>query len=340
MGSLKRHLLRLMAAPAVAGSFAALTRGCATIFMLHRFREPARGIQGDDPGVLKHVLSYLRKHRYQLVSAADVVARLKAREPLLRRAVAFTIDDGYAEQADQAALFAEFDCPVTTFVATGFLDCLIWFWWDRIEYAFEHTRRRKVTVELHSTELNYHWQHPAQLASVQEDFTRRCKRVPDVEKNAAIDRLAAALEVEIPQQAPDRYTPMSWDQLRACERMGMTFGPHTVTHPVLSQVSDAVASREIGDSWLRLRAEAASPVPVFCYPNGQTGDFGEREFRILAKLGMQGAVVSTPGHASVRSFHRAPDARFQVQRMAYPGDLPTSVQYVSGLEILKRFVRR
>ena len=57
--------------------------------------------------------------------------------PPLNRAVAFTIDDGYVEQATVAApVFAEFDCPVTTFVTSGFLDRALWFWWDQIEYVF------------------------------------------------------------------------------------------------------------------------------------------------------------------------------------------------------------
>ncbi len=30
---------------------------------------------------------------------------------------------------------------------------------------------------------------------------------------------------------------MSWDQARLCEERGMTFGPHTVTHPILSRAA-------------------------------------------------------------------------------------------------------
>lgn len=40
-------------------------------------------------------------------------------------------------------MFAEFDCPFTTFLTTGFLDRTLWFWWDRIEYVFCHAVRRE-----------------------------------------------------------------------------------------------------------------------------------------------------------------------------------------------------
>lgn len=56
---------------------------------------------------------------------------------------------------------------------------------------------------------------------------------------------------------------MTWEQARGCEQMGMTFGPHTVTHPILSRTTDAQANDEITESWKRVREELNSPVSVF-----------------------------------------------------------------------------
>ena len=133
---------------------------------------------------------------------------------------------------------------------------------------------------------------------------------------------------------------MSWDQLRSCVGSGMTFGPHTVTHPVLSRATDAQSEYELEESWRRLKEQAISPVPVFCYPNGQEADFGAREVRTLQAMGLAGAVVGTPGHASVRAYNEDAAAPFKVRRIAYPDDLPTLVQYVSGFETFKQTLRR
>lgn len=118
---------RIISAPGVASLFSPAQRDCATIFMLHRFQDPNRGIAGFDPAQLRRGLEYLRKNRYELVSLENIFDRLARRGSALRGAVAFTIDDGYVDQAEIAGgVFAEFDCPVTTFVATGFLDGHLW----------------------------------------------------------------------------------------------------------------------------------------------------------------------------------------------------------------------
>jgi peptidoglycan/xylan/chitin deacetylase (PgdA/CDA1 family) len=132
---------------------------------------------------------------------------------------------------------------------------------------------------------------------------------------------------------------MTWDDLRAAERLGMTFGPHTVTHPILSQTDDGQSQRELVTSWERLRAEAARPAPVFCYPNGMLADFTEREMRTLREQGLIGAVLGVAGYADRPRFARAPHGPYLVHRFSYADHLAQNLQYASGLERLKEILR-
>ena len=162
------------------------------------------------------------------------------------------------------------------------------------------------------------------------DLTGRCKSASEAEKNAAIDGLAEIADVELPDDAPPPYAPMSWGDLRACETRGMTFGAHTVTHPILAQASDAQSAEEIIGSVERLRAEAARPVSIFCYPNGRPQDFGEREFATLRSVGIVGA-LGQEGHASRNAF-RAPDGAYRVPRVGFPRAVPNlSKQLIRSL---------
>jgi peptidoglycan/xylan/chitin deacetylase (PgdA/CDA1 family) len=133
---------------------------------------------------------------------------------------------------------------------------------------------------------------------------------------------------------------MSWDDLRSAETTGMRFGPHTVTHPILSRVDDVQARAELEGSWARLRAEARNPVPIFCYPNGGRDDFGEREIRLLGGMGLAGAVVGEPGYADARTFAKAQTARYTVRRFSCPDDHLKFIQYASGVERAKQILRR
>src|SRR5947199_34779 len=126
-GASRRFLLRVMGAEILAPALRTLGRRLLSIFTLHRFTDPDLGVVGHDPALLRYHLAYLRRHHYRLFSLTDVVRQIEnggtggwgGRAP----AVAFSVDDGYAGYARIAApIFAEYDCPVTLFVTTGFLD--------------------------------------------------------------------------------------------------------------------------------------------------------------------------------------------------------------------------
>ena len=187
--------------------------------------------------------------------------------------------------------------------------------------------------------IRYELIHEDAIGVAREDFVHHCKTLGD-EKHKAIDRLAENAEVDLPGRAPAMYAPMTWDDARACERKGMTFGPHTVTHPILSQLpTEQQAVVEISESWRRLCMEVRNPVPVFCYPNGRWTDFGPREIEVFRNLGLSGAVVGERGFADPESFRQDKDGPFKVCRLSFPETLSDLIQCVSGIERCKQIVR-
>lgn len=313
------------------------------VFMLHRFPDPSIGNQSaHNISDIRAMLGYLRRHRFELVSLQTMYER-GARGERLDGAIAFTIDDGYRDHAHVAApLFAEFDCPVTTFLTTGFLDGKIWFWWDQIDFVFRNTSLSNIDVAIDtgtaSASMNLRWTTPQERDAAQAAFTIACKAVREERKHEAIAQLAAAAHIELPSTPPRAYAPMSWDDARVAERKGMNFGPHTVTHPILARASDEQSRYEIEESWSRLNQELAQPVPVFCYPNGQEGDYGTREINTLATAGLLGSVIGSGGYATGDDIRHS-ENRFRVRRFAMPDTIADMVQYVTGLERVKERIR-
>ena len=340
-GLARRVYHKLLLMPRLPSSLRYIQSDYATVFMMHRFRDGEPGATGVDVTQLRKSLAYLRKNAYELISLEELMRRLDGRGPRLRGAVAFTVDDGYLDQAELGApVFAEFDCPVTTFVTTGFLDGTLWLWWDKIEYIFERTRRSSLAVQLGETTLRYDLDTEFSPAASCADFVERCKSVPDAEKHLAISRLAEEANVDLPDGAPAKYAPMTWEHVRRCEEQTMAFGAHTVSHPILSQAQPEKARTEIEESWRRVREEARNPVPIFCYPSGRVDDFGAREIETLERLGFLGALSAEAGFADPLSFQRGPQRRFEISRMPFPEDLSVIAQYAGGIERFKQSVRR
>jgi hypothetical protein len=223
------------------------------------------------------------------------------------------------------------------FVTTGFLDGQLWMWWDRVQYVLAHAQRSSFSVQTAGGDSLIDLR--ARDDHSRDRFISHCKSVPEEEKNRLIERLASSAEVELPRQPPPAYAPMTWGALRHWESRGAQFGPHTVTHPILSKTSAEQSRTEIRASWECLAAQASRPLPIFCYPNGQWDDFGAREVENLQALGLEGAVVGAPGYASTREFGQGASSPFQIRRFSLPDNLLDLVQVTSGVEFLKSMVR-
>jgi peptidoglycan/xylan/chitin deacetylase (PgdA/CDA1 family) len=336
----KELLLKVLAFPGVTKGLARLTNTQIGIFMLHRFSVPDLGISGHKAAALRRNLAYLRKNRYQLLPVGEIFERL-SRGEVLNRTVAFTIDDGYFDHAEIAApLFAEFDCPVTCFVATGFLDRKVWFWWDRLTYIFETTRRSDLTARLSGSEFKYRWDNQDSCKQACMNLNLRCQDASEEDRLACIEDLSRQSDVQLPAHAPSRFAPMTWDQARNLETRGVSFGPHTVTHPVLGTTSGNQSEWEITESWARLKAEVRHPVPVFCYPNGRSRDVGEREISAVGRLGLSGGLMAHPGDLDQIAYRMSNVVRYRAPRFSYEDPLADLLQCLSGVEGLKARLRQ
>lgn len=311
-----------------------LRRRHAVILAWHRFTD--RPAQGDrfPVDVLRRQLELLRSGGHQVLSLPTLIKRLDDPGADLSRAVALTVDDGYHDFAEVAAdVFLEYDCPVTTFVATGFLDGRAWMWWDQVDYCLAHAGRPHLTLEVNGEVLELDLGETARSASSQRLWAA-LKRVSTADRLRLINDLAARLSLTIPDTAPAGTHAMRWDQVRSLSRRGLRFAPHTVTHPILSRSTDADAVFEIEESWRRVSEEEPSAEAVFAYPNGLPADFNRVHLDRLERLGFLGAVTMVPEYA-----REAGMTRFTLPRFAATTDTGFLQQVLSGAERAIRVFR-
>lgn len=96
---------------------------------------------------------------------------------------------------------------------------------------------------------------------------------------------------------------LSWDDCREMARAGMTIGSHTVTHPRLSELSDAEVERELGDSKAEIERELGLPCDHFCCPTGRPVlDFRvDRDPEIARSLGYRTFLTTRRGSNAHKS---------------------------------------
>jgi peptidoglycan/xylan/chitin deacetylase (PgdA/CDA1 family) len=87
-------------------------------------------------------------------------------------------------------------------------------------------------------------------------------------------------------------TYLTPDQIREMSRFGISFGSHTDTHPLLTDLSQDEAEKELMTSKKILENWTGNPVTLFAYPNGA---FSPKYFPVISKTGFHAALTTIPG---------------------------------------------
>lgn len=316
VGARLRHAVQsALASPPLLPLWAPSRRSSASILMLHRFANPDLGVLGHDPHQLTKNLEFLRRQRFFICSLSALVARLAEGEPPEPNTLVFTVDDGYRDFAEIGApIFQRYDIPVTTFLVTSFVAEARWLWYDVLRYCASQHLSLSVEIPIVGRSFLLQWRNSVERRLAIRRLISRLHRTPTEEVEQIIATFPELLGVSLPDRPTPRFAPMTWSEVQAWEKRGMLFGPHTHTHPILSQSTEQRVQREIAHTWDLVQQHVEAPTAVLCYPSGMPADFTEREQDLVRAAGLKAAVAAFGGRASrVRS----PRDLFTLPRIAY-----------------------
>lgn len=299
-----------------------LRRDRCVIVMMHRFAGSGGVSHGHQPHVLRETLAAFRASGVRLVDLHDAIAtyadptRVESGRP---PAVAFTVDDGYSDFLSVGVpIFAEFDCPVTCFVVPDVIDGKSWFWWDQLDWLLARVPAEGATVELDGVPVELRQVTMTAGRDWRDALAERMKRTGESGRLRFLDDIAASIGQSCPALAPDGYRVLDWETIRSAERRGVTFGAHSLRHPILSQCNDDRAREEIVGSAKRLRAELSNPSRVFCYPYGREGEFLTTHGRFVEEADLDYAVCAVAGRLSGRfPAETGADWKWRIPRLAF-----------------------
>ena len=219
-------------------------------------------------------------------------------------AACITFDDGYADNATIAApILAKLRLTATFFISTGFLDGGR-MWNDTV---IESVRAcRPEVLDLSAIDCGV-WpcaDDASRIAAI-GGILDRLKYLPQAERQAKVDAIAGA--VDLPATSD---LMMTRKQVRELRRYGMSIGAHTVTHPILTTLSNEQARREIAEGREDLEATVGERVKLFAYPNGKPARDYDKSHVALVKSMNFDAAVSTSWGVSHRESDRYQLARF------------------------------
>jgi peptidoglycan/xylan/chitin deacetylase (PgdA/CDA1 family) len=228
------------------------------------------------------------------------------------RALIVTFDDGYKDNYTHAyPILKEFKIPATIFLVTGHIGQKKLFWWDMVAYCIKHT-------PLQAKEFPEVSHQTLRLSNAQEkEFAIRLilgwiKHVPDDISRKFLQRLPAELRVEMPASVGEGLH-LSWDEIREMAKHRIEFGSHTVTHPILANISEAQLEREISESKKTIEREIGKEIISLAYPVGRKTKFNQLAQQITARHGFRYAVSYEEGVVFQKDYDRFAMQRVHVE---------------------------
>lgn len=246
---------------------------------------------------LRQQMRYLSRH-FRVMHLEDALEELfQPSQNTLhdkRTPVVLTFDDGYLDNYTYGLQLAhEFHSPFTVFLIPGYIESGTCFWWLASEVLLNRTKMEKVTIEEKTYSL------PADRQAVAEVIDKHLRFAASVEsRETFLMQLQEVLQVSLPTRthegSENTLLPLNWDEIHEMKISGLvSFGAHTMHHPVLGYVLDAEeVSYEVGEARRVLEQHLGQPIRTFAYPIGKMQDIGDVGLSAVAAAGYSWALTT------------------------------------------------
>ena len=263
---------------------------------------------GHSAATFRNQLLWLRDH-FEMIDEARLI-ELATGGPfqLDRNSALITFDDGYADNYQLAyPILKELGVPAIFFVPYNMIENRELGWWDLISWAIHKTGVKSATYGGSVLDLST----DAQKAATAKSLHAYVKATDYSQTKDVVNDLAQVLEVELPGADVQSRELMTWEQLREVSRNGVAVGSHSMSHRLLSRISDEDQAWEMSQSKILIEQKLGLPVNSIAYPVGKQNAYNEASRRLAKEAGYKVGFSFTTGY-----YRGVVDDAFDIKRIA------------------------
>ncbi|HWP23818.1 MAG TPA: polysaccharide deacetylase family protein [Candidatus Binatia bacterium] len=264
----------------------------AQILLYHRINDESDRVFPAVPTrVFARQMEYVAEN-YIVCSLGEMVERLRSND-LPPNLLAITFDDGYRDNFTHAfPVLRRLGLPATIFLATDAIGTGRVLWQDRVFAALRETRATVLeNFPGDGAPIRIGGYSDRQGALIR--ILKFLWSLEEGERSAWVDKVIRQLGVQ--NRIKSDGLMLNWEDVRHMSQRGITFGSHTVTHPVLSKISLQRAREEIRASKTIIESNLQAPVKHFAYPVGRREDFTDEIKKEVRAAGFESAVTTIFG---------------------------------------------
>jgi peptidoglycan/xylan/chitin deacetylase (PgdA/CDA1 family) len=236
----------------------------------------------------KHL--YYLKRRYQVVTMKELLSWCEHPKRTNRPLCVISFDDGWSDNYSLATpLLQKYRFPAILFVSTDFITSGQAPWFYEIGNILYHLAKApcgvgktlRVEAGIEIPEILWNWfEAPRMFRLHQIDVVLESLKGQSRDELELIGKWLYGVLVTIGQRPPGHeHVMLDWQQVKEIHQGGIEIGSHSLSHAILTRVSQDTIQTEVYESKRRIEAQLQQEVQGFCYPNGEYNEEVERFVR-------------------------------------------------------------
>jgi peptidoglycan/xylan/chitin deacetylase (PgdA/CDA1 family) len=265
---------------------------------------------------------------FRIISLNELADHLKNRNRFTAPTIILTFDDGYRDNYTLAyPILKKYNLPATIYLISGLIETNKRTWPDEIEYALLNTKVNMFVFPSLFGEEVIDISSLERRRKVNIRMAEALKEIANSKKMVLIDELFHKLKVERIFDDNDERRMLNWEEIKEMSKNNISFAAHTVSHPILTQISPEEARWEIKSSKTAIEEKTELKIKHFGFSNGMKSDFSEELKEFCIDIGFETISTAEYGFIDSRS-----DPYF-IRR--FMPDIP--IHFFAG-EIVKLFI--
>ncbi|KKR33249.1 MAG: Polysaccharide deacetylase [Candidatus Gottesmanbacteria bacterium GW2011_GWC2_39_8] len=231
-----------------------------------------KGLDNVTPDLFERQMIFF-KQNYNVCSLEELLSCIREKN-MKKNMLSVTFDDGFKNNIEFAyTILLRWKIPATIFLVSDLMDNKTLFWRNKLAYIFNSGLKSKFFDFLPKN-------HPGKLCNSLTNCKLRHRDIL-----TAIDLVFKQENINERELAQSNRFYIGPDDIESIDSSIISFGCHTRTHPVLSELSRDEQRDEILGSYEKISKILDDECLPFAYPFGTKYDFNEDSKQLAIEAG-------------------------------------------------------
>ncbi len=248
-----------------------------------------------DSDSFEYQIKYIKKH-YNPISMNQLIDYIENKKSLPKKPILITFDDGFDDNYTKAfPILKKYNVPATIFITTSYIGTDKTIWFDHLASLIFLLEKDRLFIKEIGKTYNLS-QTKKERGPVMEALCEDLKLIPNTLRESILERLNNEYS-SILKNIDNRQSRMlNWEQIKEMSDSIIDIGSHTVTHSILTKLTDEKIYYELSESKEILEKELGVEIASISYPNGNEDAYNETVINNLNKLNYKIAFTYIAGN--------------------------------------------